>query len=202
MRSRHQASLAKPVFHLSCCFHPAQKVDWLIMQKIFFLKAIAVFLLCNGIVQAQTKGVPRFEDFQVTSQFTGQPAPPKLTHPRAKLYRSTIRDQVSAGPNFAGQYTLTKWSCGPNCVSFAIGAARTGRLYLHPTLKRVYVVTDQDEDVLQFSLGSQLLIVAGRRNGQGSGRYYYKWDGQRLRLIRAYECKFNLEAEPKHRCPL
>jgi hypothetical protein len=163
---------------------------------------LAALLTCVGSTQAQPKKRPQFEDFRVTRQFTGQPVPPKLTQPRAKLYRSTIRDQVSAGPNFAGQYMLTRWSCGPNCVSFAIVAARTGRLYLHPTLKRVYVVTDQDEDVLQFSLGSRLLVVAGTRNGQGSGRYYYKWDGQRLRLIRADECKFNLEVEPKNRCPL
>jgi hypothetical protein len=170
-------------------------------NRFYHIAPLVVFWLCAGPVQAQTKGIPRFKDFRVDRRFSGAPAAPKLSQPRARLYRSTIREQVSAGPNFAGHYTLARWSCGPNCVSFAIVETRTGRLYLHPTLKYAHVVADQDEDVLQFRLDSQLLVVVGARNGQGSGRYYYKWDGERLRLIRAKECKFNLEAEPKTRCP-
>ncbi len=158
------------------------------------------FILCTGLAAARPKAFPRFEDFAVTGKFTGQPAPPKLTQPRARRYRSEIRDRVSNGPNFAGHYTLAYWSCSPGCVAFAVVDARTGRLYLHPTLKRINVAGDQDEDVLQFRLDSRLLIVAGARNGKGSGRYFYEWTGRWLRLIRAYDCKFDIEAPPATRC--
>ncbi|MBI1761453.1 MAG: hypothetical protein HYR56_08470 [Acidobacteria bacterium] len=166
------------------------------------IRLFAGLLACAVSALAQSKNFPRFETYPVRAHFTGQPAAPQLPQPRARLYRSAIRDAVSAGPNFAGHYTLARWSCGPNCVSFALVEARTGRLYLPSTLKRVYVVADQDEDVLQFRLDSRLLIVAGTRNGRGSGRYYYHWDGQRLKLLRATACKFELEADPKARCPL
>ena len=150
---------------------------------------------------AQPKTVPRFEDFAVRETFAGKPAAPQLTAPRARRYRTAINDRVSNGPNFAGYYTLAEWSCGPMCASFAIVDARSGRLYLHPSLQRVYLASfDQNDDLLQFRLDSRLLIVAGARNGKGSGIYYYVWDGRQLRLARARHCKFNLEAPAKARC--
>ena len=46
---------------------------------------------------------PRFEDYPVRERFTGRPAPVDLSSdPRARRYRTVLREGARKGPNFAG----------------------------------------------------------------------------------------------------
>ncbi|MCB9813203.1 MAG: hypothetical protein H6772_02220 [Pseudomonadales bacterium] len=55
---------------------------------------------------------------------------PKLvnfeSNPDAKLFRTTITNQVAEGANFAGHYTMATWGCGTNCIGYAIVDVLTG----------------------------------------------------------------------------
>jgi hypothetical protein len=96
------------------------------------------------------------------------------------------------GPNFAGHYTVTHWGCGSNCWSIAIIDARNGNVYFPRGLPSlgvgIVLEGDNDEKPLRFDLRSRLLIAEGfpffaeRENLEG-GRYYFKWENNRLRLI-------------------
>lgn len=135
----------------------------------------------------------RFEDFPATEHFKGKPAQVRLASREARKYRTMIRDGASAGPNFAGRFTVAEWGCGAGCVQFAVVDAKTGSVYI-PTFyvgPRAFVEgeTGEPEEPLQFRVDSKLLIVNGSRNEKGEGIYYYKWDRNRLTLIAAAPVK-------------
>ncbi len=160
------------------------------MRTLLFV--LASLLACEGIT-AQTRAVPRFEDFPVSRKFTGKAVPVNLrSHPLARKFRTMLRASAEEGPNFAGHYTVTHWGCGSNCWSIAIIDARNGNVYFPRELPSlgvgIVLEGDNDEEPLRFSLGSRLLIAEGfpffseRENLEG-GRYYFKWENNRLRLV-------------------
>ena len=74
----------------------------------------------------------RFEDFKVKVTFKGIPAKPRFTAPAElspnqqesegnllpdadERYRGSVEVDATRGPNFAGRYTIAKWSCGTSC---------------------------------------------------------------------------------------
>jgi tetratricopeptide (TPR) repeat protein len=139
------------------------------------------------------KPLPRFEDYPALDKFSGHPANPILTTSRARLYRTSIRDDVKAGPNFAGRYTIASWGCSSTCVGFAVVDARTGRVVFHPKVLQITQVPYQTENVMQFRPDSRLLIIAGEilpldpdeaTAPDGIGKFYYEWTGNRFTLIR------------------
>jgi hypothetical protein len=145
---------------------------------------IAAFL--RGHPQSGT-GPPRFEDYPAGETFTAKPATPLLSTAEARRYRTMIRQQAAAGPNFSGHYTIARWGCGSTCVGFAVVDARTGAVHFHPTVHRVMQVPYQVEHVLQFRLESRLLVISGETEGpqnqSKTGKLYYEWKDDRFRLV-------------------
>ena len=151
------------------------------------------------------KPLPRFEDYPAPEKLIGKPVNPIISSPRARLYRTSIRNDVKAGPNFAGRYTIASWGCGSTCVGFAVVDARTGRVVFHPKVLRIAQVPYQAEDVLQFRPDSRLLIIAGEIlsidpeeaiDRGGMGRFYYEWRGNRFTLIKTADIRREESAPP------
>jgi tetratricopeptide (TPR) repeat protein len=139
------------------------------------------------------KPLPRFEDYPALEKLTGKPVNPIITSRRARLYRTSIRNDVKAGPNFAGRYTVASWGCSSTCVGFAVVDARTGKVVFHPKILQIAQVPYQTENVIQFRPDSRLLIIAGEVlpldpdeevGPDGTGKFYYEWTGNRFTLIR------------------
>ena len=93
-------------------------------KVIFFITAF------TGIMAAQSKHLPSFEQYKVTTQSSVRAARPKLNTKMARLFRTAIRNQATAGPNFAGNYTIALLGCGSSCRRYAIVDARSGDVYL------------------------------------------------------------------------
>src|SRR5947207_2314439 len=153
------------------------------------LTLLASLVALTEIQGSQQTKSPRFEDFTVAAaeRFNGKPAAVKLTSAQARRYRTMIREGAKVGPNFAGHYTLVQWGCGAGCVQFAVVDAKTGVVYM-PTfyvgpLPLVEGANGEPAEPLQFQLDSKLVIVSGAPNEKDEGVYYYKWDGERLRLL-------------------
>jgi hypothetical protein len=146
---------------------------------------IVAVLFVPVVIPAAQKPLLRFEDFRVSETFKGKPAPVKLSSSRARMFRTMLRTNAEEGVNFAGHYIVATWGCGSDCHSLAIIDARTGNVYFTPSVLWVGGQLYQEEDRLQFRKDSRLLIVAGARNDEGSGRYFYVWRNNQLRLIRA-----------------
>src|SRR5947209_980567 len=85
------------------------------------LLAIAVSLTAQNSRQAQTNpatslAVPQFEQHTVTEIYRSKPAMPVLRTPEDREYRTRIREGATAGPNFAGHYTVIIIGCGTECA--------------------------------------------------------------------------------------
>lgn len=156
------------------------------MRTILQLITVLFLLPPVGIL-AKQKPLPRFEHFRVSETFKGKPASVKLSSPRARMFRTMLGVNAKEGVNFAGHYIVATWGCGSDCHSLAVIDARTGNVYFTPSVLWVGGQPYQEEDRLQFRKDSRLLIVAGARNDEGGGRYFYVWKHNRLKLIRAVE---------------
>jgi hypothetical protein len=60
------------------------------------------------------------------------PVRPNLTHPKARLFRTVLRQAAVQGPNFNGHYRLARWGCGTNCIEWAVIDLRDGRVWFAP----------------------------------------------------------------------
>lgn len=77
--------------------------------------------VCDLVVKDQQK-----TDIEA---YTGEPAPVNFeSNPDAKLFRTTITNQVEEGVNFAGHYTVATWGCGTSCRGYAIVDVITGNI--------------------------------------------------------------------------
>jgi hypothetical protein len=139
--------------------------------------------------------VPRFEDYGVTSKFIGKPALPDVKSlPRARRFRTMLREGAAHGPNFAGHYTIVFWGCGTGCVEPAIVDARDGRVFFPPGLTYIdgtFVDFDHNEKVpevttLRYRTDSSLLIVVGspEEDEKSTGVTYYSWNGINLEKLK------------------
>jgi hypothetical protein len=153
-----------------------------------------------GEQELSASRIPEFSDYPAEQPFAGRPAPPVLSTREARRFRTMIRQDAAAGPNFAGHYTVAMWGCGSTCVAFAVVDARTGAVYFHPTVRRAWQAPDQAEGVLQFRRESRLLIIAGHTEGpdgtESVGRFFYEWKDHRFTLLRRDDLRPPVTAPP------
>jgi hypothetical protein len=103
----------------------------------------------NAIAQQRQ----RFESYAVRGKFSGVPAPVNLrSHPKARLFRTMLREGAKTGPNFAGYYTIVHWGCGSDCRMIAVVDCRNGHVYFAP-----FVVSPSFGQ--DFRINSRLFIV-------------------------------------------
>lgn len=160
-------------------------------MKHFFMKPLAflIFILIVWVVpiSAQKIALPRFEDYSVNETFKGKVARVKLTSSSARMYRTMLRLNARKGVNFAGHYILAAWGCGSDCHSFAMIDAKTGNVYFSDLISFVGGQLYQEEERLQHQKNSRLLIVAGAKNDEEVGKFYFEWKNYRLSLIKKTE---------------
>lgn len=153
-----------------------------------------VLMLClmlAGIGHAAEPATPQFSDYRVSTRHVGTVAPLRLQTRQDRLYRTAIREAHDTEKvNFAGHYILSVIGCGSSCLLVFALDADTGRVHWLP-----FSVSWGLEDKgvgdqyppLDFRIDSRLLVVAGSRNEHGHGLYYYVFDGNGFRLLRARE---------------
>lgn len=151
------------------------------------LSAKSVDTLASARAAAVVGSLPTFADYPAKGKFNGKPAKAKIKTKDARMYRTAITEGAKEGPNFAGHYTIVTWGCGTGCAGFAIVDANTGAVYMPPFYMSYGHQLNEDlqnREMLDYQLGSNLLIVTGSRNETNQGQYFYIWDGKRLKLIR------------------
>jgi hypothetical protein len=145
------------------------------------------------------KDTPRYEAFSTRVVPIADPAKVNLkSHPKAKRYRTRIREGAAEGPNFAGHFTIVGWGCGTSCVQWAIVDAQTGAVYFPPdeiaSISTVHVGTAEGEPEphfygLRFRKDSELLMLLGAPNEDESreGILFYRWTGKTFKFVKAYK---------------
>ena len=153
---------------------------------------------CMIALAAISQPTPRFADFPTPPEAGIKPAPVDLSsHPEAREFRTQIRSDARAGPNFAGHFTIVGWGCGSACLQWGVVNASTGKVWFEPGVEVVGVDRVADElhpapgvnaefYNLRFRLDSRLVVVLGApgedeaREGVG----YYLWDGKTFALLK------------------
>lgn len=117
--------------------------------------------------------------------------------PRARMYRTRLREWATEKVNFAGHYILVTWGCGTGCVQIMFIDAKTGKVY-HPDSIRTNVDVNVHDEMLvggrswygegsvHFQPDSELLILVGEPNEDADRRgiSYFVWHNNQLKLIR------------------
>ncbi len=177
------------------------------------VRAVLALAFCVWVCSAQPSDpithdrTPRFEDFKVKARFKGIPAKPRFTappelRPNQQLsendslpdadarYREAVEFDARRGTNFAGRYTIAKWSCGTGCSSNVVVDAGTGELYREVPYATLDL-TGTKYTGLSFRVDSSLLIVEGcldtdedQDHTPECSRSYYNWVAPRFVLLR------------------
>jgi hypothetical protein len=127
---------------------------------------------------------PRFEDYQTEKIYKGPVAPVNLSsHRQARMFRTKLREGASAGPNFAGHYTVVKWGCGTECVQIAIVDAKSGEVCF--PLRRAGISYDyrNDSNLLVVNPPKDMEEAYGSNRPSYTASEYYLWEHNRLRII-------------------
>ena len=118
----------------------------------------------------------------------GRPAIPDVSQGKAHLFRTMLRTYGRGPSNFAGHYRLVEIGCGAASTCFAIVDSRTGRVTFDRRLRNVgalFVDSDAEFATLNYRPNSRLLIVIGAPNEENVGVHTYRWNGDRLHLLRS-----------------
>lgn len=152
-------------------------------KKIIIASIFIIFLAQDAIATSIA-----YDQYTVKEVFVGKPATPNLsTHKEAMRYRTVLRNQSKAGPNFAGHYTIVTFGCGTSCAGIAVVDAQTGYVYFPQNLHHVFWEGWWHKPYgPQFKLNSRLLIVYGQVNGEDEpyGISYYEWKRSDFHLLR------------------
>lgn len=134
---------------------------------------------------------PDFGSYPASARFTGTPAPVRLRTRRDRMFRTRLREDGRAGPNFAGRYTVVFWGCGTGCAQVAVVDAQTGLVHW-PPLDYVDIPAGPDEGPNKnFRLDSRLLVLTRSHYDREASytAFYYVFERDRFRLVRRAERK-------------
>lgn len=144
-------------------------------------KLIIGALLC-AVAHTSFAKDPQFSDYPAKA-YNGKPAKLLLNNETARLFKTRLSAALSQKPVFAGEYVLTGWGCGAECLSYTFVNKRTGQ------------VVEQDfggetgDEIQKYKLDSNLLITRGSEfdddyNEIGSNTNYYLMKNGKLELIK------------------
>ncbi len=136
---------------------------------------------------ASDASLPTFEQFPANPSSAHAPAKVRLdSHPKARRFRTVLREGAAAGPNFAGRYTIITWGCGTACQEVGIIDATNGQVFFPRQLQpNAYDAVTDETPPFQYRLDSRLLIVAGSPldRADNIGIHYFVWGGRSLKEV-------------------
>jgi hypothetical protein len=147
------------------------------------------FIVALTVAAVAALPSPRFEEYPVDS---GGPAsvtqlvgPDLASHPEARQYRTTLRRETKAGPNFAGHFSLVRIGCGSSCAFLAVVDRLTGRVHFpHEFGPLSWSGWPGDDYGYTFRADSRLVRACGDPGESGRPAcYYYLWSDDHASLL-------------------
>jgi hypothetical protein len=126
---------------------------------------LLIGIVWPGVLRAQKAGgnqrtqIPKFEDYPAP-EWTGPPAPIKLTPSSERFFRTNLRAAAEEPPNFAGRYSFVSWGCGTNCMGGAVVDLQSGKVF-QPSLAE-----NRHGEAIGQSLVCSFLTILQFRLGQ------------------------------------
>lgn len=125
----------------------------------------------NGSIKTPASATPKFNDY-LSAIYAGQRANVNLLTDFDKNFKTRIRKTQSQPINFAGEYVLSVWGCGMDCLMGVAVSARTGQVIELPGF--VCCWKGNGEKIISKK-NSRLLVFAGLLNESGQhGAHFYE----------------------------
>jgi hypothetical protein len=163
-------------------------------MKIILTTFISL-LLCAAIFAQKT--TPEFDQYPVKVEKATAKTVNLKSHKMARMFRTSLRESLKGGVNFAGKFVVSVTGCGTGCIQARIINAKTGAVYFPEPLMGVSWTSEiGDAEMLDYKKNSRLLIVngyvaSGKKDTDGYdvmteefGTWYYEWTGTNLKLIK------------------
>lgn len=101
-------------------------------------------------------------------------------------YRTRIREGMSSGPNFAGQYTVIQIGCGTSCSFVLVGNNKTGEVFNFPR-------GGEDNSMLQIlrDISSRLIIAQWTDYYKCKREYFVLEEGGHFKQILSQDRSMN-----------
>ena len=155
---------------------------------------LIVVVVCLVAFQAYAqKNEPTFGQYPATVEKARVKSIDFKRNPDARTFRTRLSEALASGVNFAGHYVVAGWGCGTGCISGAIIDARTGNVFWPIEFSDIgvwYGSENYADEPVAYKKNSRLLVIfgiPGSKEGQPdqpSGKYYYEWRNNRLRLVK------------------
>jgi len=161
------------------------------MQRVI-LSAFACCIVAVCVF-GQASREPSFKSYPATVE-KRQAKSINFKDPAARTMRTRLSEALAGGVNFAGHYIVAGWGCGTGCISGAVIDARDGKVYWPLPLYALASGTNADgnyvDEPVAYSKNSRLLVITGspgvkdNQKEKPSGKYFYEWRGNDLKLIK------------------
>lgn len=153
------------------------------LVSLFSWQAQPIFANDTEKFRDEYSAPPRFENFPARVLHSQSSPKLVLTTKLARRYKTAIRNEAARPVNFAGHFRVATWGCGTDCRGFAIINKRTGIVYTAPGAEFVAGVMGNDDDRLEFRADSNLIVIAGLKNEEEEGKFYFLWKQGKLHLL-------------------
>lgn len=157
---------------------------------------IVLSLMLSAAVFAQDS-TPTFSKYPAKVEKATAKTINLKSHKMARMFRTSLRESLKGGVNFAGKFIVSVTGCGTGCIQARIINAKTGAVYFpDPLLGISWTSEIGDAEMLDYKKNSRLLIVngyvaSGKKDVDGYdemteefGTWYYEWMGTNLKLIK------------------
>ena len=133
-----------------------------------------------------------FDSYPGEAGLTGAPIAPQLDSPRARKYRTVLKEGAQRGPNFNGHYRVVHWGCGTNCIEWAVVDFGSGRVWFAPDPVLSCSSADEPADAkvpdwFEIRLNSRLLglndCAAGYPRQTFNRQTLYEWQNGAMRRV-------------------
>lgn len=127
--------------------------------------------------------IPRFSDYPVVRTWEGVRSPVVIATAEEREHQAELSEAAQGSPNFAGEYRLTLWSCGPDCTTGAAVNLSTGQAAFLPFTQGRW---NGSGDAFRYRADSRLLVVGGVLSDQGTyGAHFFEIGDDGFSLIKS-----------------
>jgi hypothetical protein len=175
-----------------CVAADEARLEWSLAAERSVGPTLGVLDLLLALALVVDARSDEFARYPAERALEGAPAPPKLSTPKARRFRTLLRRAAAEGPNFNGHYRVTHWGQGSNIIEWAVIDLGDGSVWFAPEPDTsCWAPFERDvtdaPDWYEIHVESALLYLHACRLDDGrtfDTRYVYVWERGAARLIR------------------
>jgi hypothetical protein len=194
----------KIIMLVFCFFVIGAFVFYLTIDKKTISQNQIIYNKCvNDLIEkvSDIKALVDFEQYPVKEVYTGKIAPLDLnSNTIAHDYRTTIRDDLSKGVNFAGHYVISEFKFTGFGTKIGITDVYSGKVYSFPyvantglkyTSTSSLLIIDPKESIIGNS--DPYCMGFERFSGEDVRPYYFVWENNMFRPLQTDEPLYKSE---------